>query len=42
VLDTDDAQFGGQQRIDHSVDYLTFDEQWDNRKCSLKVNLQTV
>ena len=40
MLDTDDEEFGGHKRIDHSVDYSTFNEPWDNRKCSLNVILK--
>jgi 1,4-alpha-glucan branching enzyme len=36
-LDTDLEEFGGHNRIDHSIDYFSSDEPWDNRKCSLKV-----
>jgi len=41
VLDSDSAEFGGHNRLDHSVDYLTSDEGWDGRKCSLKVYMPT-
>ena len=31
VLDSDDAEFGGHKRLDHSVDFFTFPEAWDDR-----------
>ena len=36
-MDTDLEEFGGHNSIDHSIDYFSSDEPWDNRKCSLKV-----
>lgn len=37
VLDTDAEQYGGHKRLDHSVDYFTANDPWDNRRCSLMV-----
>jgi 1,4-alpha-glucan branching enzyme len=37
VLDSDSAEFGGHNRLDHTVDYLTSAEGWDGRACSMKV-----
>lgn len=31
VLDTDAAEYGGHQRLDHSTVYRTFDERWNGR-----------
>lgn len=37
VLDSDAEEFGGHKRIDHSVDYFSFENGWDGRPHSLKV-----
>lgn len=37
VLDTDAEQYGGHKRLDHSVDYFTANDPWDNRRCSMMV-----
>ena len=37
VLDSDAKDFGGHNRLDHSVEYFTSNDGWDNRKHSLKV-----
>lgn len=37
VLDTDAEQYGGHKRLDHSVDFFTANDPWDNRRCSLMV-----
>ncbi|XP_048728649.2 1,4-alpha-glucan-branching enzyme-like [Ostrea edulis] len=37
VLDTDAENYGGHKRLDHSVDFFTSDDPWDNRRCSLLV-----
>lgn len=39
VLDSDEAQFGGHSRLDHKAEFLTKDEAWDSRKCSMLVYL---
>ena len=37
VLDTDDKQFGGHGRLDHSTDHYTFDEGFAGRQYSTMV-----
>jgi len=37
VLDSDAEEFGGHKRIDHSTDFFTQPEHWDNRENSLNV-----
>ena len=37
MLDTDDELFGGHKRLDHSTDFFTTNDNFDNRRCSLKV-----
>ncbi|XP_071795416.1 1,4-alpha-glucan-branching enzyme-like [Asterias amurensis] len=37
VLDSDDAEFGGQSRLDHNTDFLTSPTAWHNREHSLQV-----
>ncbi|XP_033752279.1 1,4-alpha-glucan-branching enzyme-like [Pecten maximus] len=37
VLDSDAEEFGGHKRLDHSVEFLTSEEPWDNRQCSMMV-----
>lgn len=37
VLDTDAEQYGGHKRLDHSVEFFTKNEGWDNRYHSLMV-----
>jgi 1,4-alpha-glucan branching enzyme len=37
VLDSDSKEFGGHDRLDHSVEYLTSNNGWDDRKCSLRL-----
>lgn len=37
MLDTDAEQYGGHKRLDHSVDYFTANDPWDNRRCSMMV-----
>ena len=38
VLDSDAEEFGGHRRLNHSTEFFTSTEQWDNRNNSLKVN----
>ncbi|OWF54507.1 1,4-alpha-glucan-branching enzyme [Mizuhopecten yessoensis] len=35
VLDSDAEEFGGHKRLDHSVENVTSEEPWDNRRCSM-------
>ena len=37
MLDSDAKEFCGHSRLDHSVEYFTSNDGWDNRKYSLKV-----
>lgn len=37
VLDSDAEEYGGHKRLDHNVDFFTFDQCWDNRYHSLKL-----
>ncbi|XP_060072353.1 1,4-alpha-glucan-branching enzyme-like [Ylistrum balloti] len=37
VLDSDAEEFGGHKRLDHSVEYRTSQEPWDDRQCSMMV-----
>ena len=37
VLDSDEQQFGGHSRIDHSTDFFSFNEGWNGRRNSLMV-----
>lgn len=37
VLDSDSSEFGGHKRLDHSTEFWSRDEPWDNRPCSLQV-----
>lgn len=37
VLDSDAEEFGGHCRLDHTVDFLTSDDSWDDRRCSMMV-----
>ena len=37
VLDSDAEEYGEHKRLDHSLDFFTFDQCWDNRYHSLKV-----
>ena len=37
MLDSDAEEYGGHKRLDHNVDFYTFDQCWDNRYHSLKV-----
>ena len=38
VLDTDDEAFGGRKLIDHNTDFLTSNEGFNERPCSLMVS----
>ncbi|KAL3842252.1 hypothetical protein ACJMK2_020286 [Sinanodonta woodiana] len=37
VLDSDAEEYGGHKRLDHSVDYYTKNDPWDDRQCSMMV-----
>lgn len=37
VLDSDEEWFGGHSRLDHSVEYLTQNEDWGGRRASIMV-----
>ncbi|XP_076054908.1 1,4-alpha-glucan-branching enzyme isoform X2 [Oratosquilla oratoria] len=37
VLDTDDREFGGFHRLDHSTDFFTSPEGWNGRSCSTMI-----
>ncbi|KAL8568163.1 1,4-alpha-glucan branching enzyme [Nucella lapillus] len=37
VLDTDAAEFGGHQRLDHKVTFTTIDQPWNGRPCHIFV-----
>ena len=41
VLDSDDDYFGGHKRLDHSTEFFTSNDGWDNRMHSLKVYIPT-
>ena len=37
VLDSDSEEYGGHKRLDHNVEFFTYNECWDDRFHSLKV-----
>ncbi|KAL4225601.1 1 4-alpha-glucan branching enzyme [Mactra antiquata] len=37
VLDSDSEKYGGHKRLDHSVDFFTFNESWDDRYHAMMV-----
>ena len=39
VLDSDSEEYGGHKRLDHNVEFFTYNECWDDRFHSLKVRI---